>query len=187
MAPQLMTLKPAPPPRELGWLVPGHNCTDLGFAICERALKDIGILEVPTGSNRGTRIDRMTKRAGLPPGQWWCAIWVGAVFADCGALVPSGYPLTDNWLPFLREGRDRATPHPGDAVLYGLKKAGPVVSWGNAHHIGIVVRVPEPGQPLVLTIEGNRSFAGSSNNGVAVDIGPMLRTDILGYFAPRTL
>ena len=52
----------------------------------------------------------------------------------------------------------------------------------DAHHIGVVVRL----DPMVLTIEGNRGFAGSTNNGVAVDIGPMLRRDVLGYFHPRS-
>ena len=40
---------------------------------------------------------------------------------------------------------------------------------------------------MLVTIEGNRSFAGTaSNNGIAVDIGPVTRKDILGYFHPRT-
>ena len=37
----------------------------------------------------------------------------------------------------------------------------------------------------MLTIEGNRAFAGTSNDGVAVDIGPPNRKDILGYIHPR--
>jgi len=56
--------------------------------------------------------------------------------------------------------------------------------------MGIIVRVPEPerGQMLTLTIEGNRAYAGTtSNNGVAVDIGPMMRKDILGYVSPERL
>lgn len=185
--PRLLRLEPETPPRELGWLVPGENCTELGYRICQRAMKDIGILEVPNGSNRGTRIDRMTRRAGSPLGSWWCAIWVGAVYVDCGCLVPSAYAATDNWLPFLRPGGAKATPQPGDAILYGLRKKGPVMPDMDAHHIGIVVRVAEPqlGQHLMLTVEGNRSFAGTaSNNGVAVDIGPMARRDVLGYFPP---
>lgn len=166
-------------PRDLGWLVPGENCTALGYRVCQRALRDLGILEVPRASNRGTRIDAMTRRAGLEPPVWWCAVWAGIVFADAGAQVPQGFPLTDEWLPHVTQ-----KPSVGAAILYGLKKAGPVVSWGNAHHIGIVVRLPEPGQPLMLSIEGNRGYAGTTNDGVAVDIGPVLRTDILGYVAP---
>lgn len=171
-----------PPVHELGWLVPRENCTQLGFEIATRALKDVGILEVPQASNRGIRIDRMAKAAGIPLGSWWCALWAGRVLIDCGCLVPEEYPATDAWLPYVIRGGD---PHVGDVVLYGLKQRGPVVEWGNAHHCGIIVRVPEPGQPLTLTIEGNRAYAGTtSNNGLAVDMGPMLRTDILGYFRP---
>jgi hypothetical protein len=171
----LRKFAPQPWPRTAGWLHEG-NSTALGRAIVLRAMADVGILEVPLGSNRGKRIDAMTRRSGAPLGSWWCGIEVGAVFADCGALVPEGYAATDNWLPYVVK-----EPVIGAAILYGLRKPGPVVNWGNAHHIGIVVRL----EPMVLSIEGNRAFAGSSNNGVAVDIGPVLRTDILGYFHPR--
>ena len=157
--------------------IAGHNCTPLQYAVVLRALKDVGILETPLGSNRGTRIDRMAKRAGSPLGSWWCAIWAGAVMADAGSLVPEGYAATDNWLPYCVK-----EPVIGAAVLYGLRKRGPVMPDMDAHHIGVVVRL----DPMVLTIEGNRGFAGSTNNGVAVDIGPMLRRDVLGYFHPRS-
>jgi len=160
-------------PSDCGWLVPGTNCTQLQYAICLRAMKDVGILETPLGSNRGKRIDGYAKRGGSPLGSWWCALFVGAVFADCGAMVPEGYPATDNWLPFIDD-----KPGIGAAILYGLRKNGKP----DAHHIGIIVRL----DPMVLSVEGNRAFAGSSNNGVAVDLGPVLRTDILGYFHPRT-
>lgn len=164
-------------PSDAGWLVPGFNSTQLGYAVVLRALKDVGILEVPLKSNRGTRIDAMTKRAGLPvpkdkrtqEGWWWCAIWAGAVMADAGSLVPSGYPACDAWLPYCTKKQEI-----GSAILYGVR--------GDATHIGIVVRT----EPMVLTIEGNRGFAGTTNNGIAVDIGPQLRTDVLGYYAPRT-
>lgn len=162
-------------PRDAGWLVPGENCTELGLRIVLRAMRDLGIVETPLGSNRGTRIDAMTARAGLKPPQWWCAIWAGAVFADAGAKVPKGYPLTDCWLPYVT-----GIPTPGAAVLYGLRKKGPVRADMDAHHIGIVARL----EPLLLTIEGNRGYAGTTNDGVAVDIGPVLRKDILGYVHP---
>jgi hypothetical protein len=163
-------------PSDCGWLVPEQNCTPLQYAVCLRAMKDVGILEVPLGSNRGTRIDRYAKRGGSPVGSWWCALFVGAVFADAGALVPENYGLTDNWLPYIDN-----KPAIGAAVLYGLKKKGPVRADMDSHHIGIIVRL----DPMVLSVEGNRGFAGSTNNGVAVDLGPVLRSDILGYFHPR--
>lgn len=174
-------------PRMLGWLVPGDNCTQLGYQICERAMRDVGILEVPNASNRGTRIDAMAKRAGSPPGSWWCAIWAGIVWADCGAQVPRIFPATDEWIEHLLPGGANAQPQPGDVILYGLKKQGPRHPSMNAHHIGIVVRARETakGQKLLLTIEGNRGYAGTTNDGLAVDIGPVTRTDILGYVRPR--
>lgn len=172
---KLIRLAPEPEPRTAGWLVPGHNCTELGYRIVVRAFRDLGIEEAPWGSNRGIRIDSLTRRSGLNPPQWWCALWVGGVYADCGALIPRNYPGTDYWLPFIDQRVE-----PGAAILYGLRRRGPVMPNMDAHHIGIVVRV----KPLE-TIEGNRSWAGTaSNNGVAVDIGPVQRRDILGYFHP---
>lgn len=171
-----------------GWLIPKVNCSELGRRIVERAFRDVGILEVPNGSNRGTRLDRMNARAGVPLGSWWCAVWAGLVWADAGAQVPQSFPGTDYWLPYVKEGREKAIPEPGDAIVYGLKRKGPVVPWGDAHHIGVVVRVADPasGQHLMLTVEGNRSYAGTtSNNGISVDIGPVVRRDILGYVSPK--
>jgi hypothetical protein len=184
-------------PRKYGWLVPGDNCTALAYKLLLRADLDLGILEVPNGSNRGTRIDAMARRAGFPPpadpraaGPYWCAIAAGCWAADVGLLVPKGFALTDNWLPYVRPGKWDAVPQAGDFVLYGLRRPGPVVNWGDSHHIGLMARLPEhsAGQDLTLTIEGNRAYAGTaSNNGVAVDLGPMMRKDILGYVAPETL
>jgi hypothetical protein len=176
----LVKRKPETWPADLGWLVPPPskeaNCTALQYAVAQRANKDVGILEVPPGSNRGTRIDRYLRRASVPESLissgrgWWCASQTGAVLIDCGIPVPEDYGSCDAWLPYLE-----AKPSPVCVVLYGVR--------GNAHHIGIIVRQA----PLVLTIEGNRAYAGTTNDGVACDIGPMLRKDILGYISPERL
>lgn len=174
----LVLLKPTgPEPRHAGWLA-AHNSTELQRRIVERAMRDDGIREKPLGSNRGVRIDRYTKAAGLPvpkdkrtgEGWWWCAIWVGAVFRDCGCMVPLDYPSCDAWLPHLVK-----EAVPGAGILYGKP--------GDAVHIGIVADVPDAGP--MLTIEGNRGYSGVTNNGVAVDLAPCNRKDILGYFHPR--
>jgi hypothetical protein len=70
-----------------GWLVPDDNCSWLEYMITRRALCDSGILEDPWASNRGTRIDRMTRRSGSPLGSYWCGIEAGAVWLDCGAVI----------------------------------------------------------------------------------------------------
>lgn len=167
--PERIKFSSYPPPRAAGWL-DDNNSTPLQRAIVERALLDDGINEDPIGSNRGIRIDQYLRRAGVPEpliqtGKgWWCAAWVGAVFRDCECLLPRDYASCDAWLPFIEP-----TPVIGAAILYGVR--------GNAHHIGIVARL----QPIVLTIEGNRGYAGTTNDGQAVDLGPTRRTDILGY------
>jgi hypothetical protein len=163
-------------PALAGWLVPNENCTTVGYAIIQRAFEDVGILEVPIASNRGVRIERYLRRAGVPEDiiaagkGWWCAAFVGAVYADCGVPVPRDYASCDAWLPYVED-----KPAVGHAVLYGVR--------GDAHHIGIVARL----DPMVLTIEGNRAFAGTTNNGVACDLGPMMRKDVLGYVNPQAL
>lgn len=178
--PHLMKGPVAEWPAEAGWLVPepspGANCTALQYAVVIRAMKDVGILEVPLGSNRGVRIDRYLRRANVPESLieqgrgWWCAAEVGAVFLDCGIPVPADYGVVQSWVPYLSPSRTI-----GSAVVYGAD--------GHGHHIGIIVRI----EPMVLTIEGNRAFAGHTNNGVACDIGPMQRKDILGYVPPEML
>lgn len=173
-------LEPEAWPADAGWLT--TDTPALSRAIVHRALKDIGIEEVPVASNRGVRIDRMTKRAGLQPPQYWCAIWVGCVWGDAGSLVPLAFPSCDAWLPHIEQ--PSYAPSIGDAILYGLRKG---QTWEartrwDAHHIGIVARIA----PAMRSIEGNRSWAGTqSNNGQAVDLGPIMRRDILGYVRPR--
>jgi hypothetical protein len=171
---ELIRLNPLAPPekwdRVAGWLVPGDNCTELEYRIVVRSAIDDGTLENPLGSNRGLRIEKWLRAAHVPESListgkgWWCAAWVGAVFRDAGARVPRDYASVDAWLPFLQK-----TPRPGSAIVYGVR--------GDGHHIGIVTRL----SPLMLTREGNRAFGGISNNGVAVDQGPMNRKDVLGY------
>lgn len=167
----LITLPPIKWPVENGWL-DDSNSTPLSRMIVSRSALDDGICEVPLASNRGTRLDAMVKRAGLKPPVWWCAVWVGCVYADCGLLVPNGFPACDAWLPYMDPS---GKPKVGAAILYGVR--------GDAHHIGIVTRL----SPQVLTREGNRAYAGTTNDGVAVDQGPPRRADILGYVYPERL
>ncbi len=167
----LIKLPAQPAPRVAGWL-DGYNSTALQRRVVERSACDDGILEVPLGSNRGTRIDAMVKRSGAPLGSYWCAIWVGAVMLDCGLLVPQGYAAVDAWLPYMVK-----SPCHGAVVIYGPNPRDGV-------HCGIVTRLA----PLMLTREGNRGYAGSgTRNGVCVDQAPMARHDVLGYVPPERL
>lgn len=146
-----------------------------------RALMDIGILEVPPGSNRSGVIDEYNRRAKVPEGSYWCASAAGAWWLDVGLLVPDGYASCDNWLTWAKKTerfRPAASRPPiGGMVLYG--------KGNDAKHIGLIVRVSD----IVLSVEGNTTVEGAnfgaSRNGVAVSLKELTKTDpILGYVSP---
>ena len=174
----MIARKPELYPSPFDWL--GASPDQLRLAILERSRLDVGILE--TAPNRGERIDRYLRRASVPESiiaagkGYWCAAWAGCMWIDGGAKTPRDFGACDAWLPYLIPC-DRASlasiAQPGDAVLYGVP--------GDARHIGIVWRVT----PEVLTIEGNRGLGGSAtNNGVAVDVDGVKRSDVLGVVRP---
>lgn len=163
-----------PFPTSAPWL--DAALSDVRVRVVRRAIAYCGIQETPLGSNRGFEIDRWLRWANVPElliegGKgWWCAAFAGGVLREEGLAVPADYASCDAWLPYCNPERN---PVPGDIVLYGVNKN----AVSDAHHIGIIVA----DAPQILTVEGNRAFAGTTNNGVAVDIGPMARRDILGY------
>jgi hypothetical protein len=146
--------------------------------LIRRALADVGLLEMPPGSNRSNVIDGYNQDAGVAAGSYWCASALGAWWRDAGLEVPPGYASCDNWLTWARRtGRLATAPGLGAAVLYGRP--------GDASHIGCVVRVT----PLVLSVEGNTTVEGAefsaSRNGVAVSLKEVTSRDpVLGYVLP---
>lgn len=199
LPPGLMTVPPEDDPRVAGWLVPGFNCTDLGYEIVLRCFCDVGICEQPESSNRGKRIDHMAERLGLPVGLYWCAIWQCCVLADRGCLFPVDGANCDEWIRFttpatLRElvgSSDEARKHLiGSQILYGTRGRGDhrrnaaalrADGW-DAVHIGTITRVTGT---RLYTCEGNRGYAGGvTNNGEWVSNDVCRRADIIGVVAP---
>lgn len=118
------------------------------------ARADIGVSEVPPGSNRGPRIEQMLALCGLGGGYPWCAAAVSQWGTDAlGKAWPM--PLTadcDVLLDFARrKGILSALPEPGDIFLR-LK------SPDDANHTGIVTAV---NGRAFDTVEGNTNRAGS--------------------------
>ncbi len=150
--------------------------------VIRRALVDIGICEMPPGSNRSGVIDEYNSRAGAPVGSFWCAAAVGAWWQDAGLVTPGGYASCDNWMRWAiatnRWVPVGQTPPLGGAVLYGVP--------GDAKHIGQIIRV----SPLILSVEGNTTVEGAgfgaSRNGVAVSLKEVTlgKDPVLGYVAP---
>lgn len=148
------------------------------LAIVKRALLDIGICEIPPGSNRSGRIDEYCRAAGAPVGSYWCAAALYVWWREAGADVPPlrlGPASCDTWMHWaMRERLWQLKPIPGAAVVYGTLK--------DAHHIGAIVRVA----PLVFSVEGNTTVSTTfSRNGVAVDMKEPNPTQVVGYIHPR--
>ncbi len=146
----------------------------LNLAIARRALMDIGICEIPPGSNRSGRIDEYVKAVGSPLGSYWCAAAVSAWFREVGAKIPpNAAGSCDTWMNWAKKNNQWFnTPIIGSAVVYGKP--------GDASHIGVIVRT----DPLLLSVEGNTSLGGFDRNGVAVDLKSVDKSRVLGYVYP---
>jgi hypothetical protein len=144
---------------------------------CRAALSDVGEHEEPFGSNRGVWIDTIVRAAGSPPGSPWCGCAIRWWWRAGSLLVPEGAGEADAWRRWgMAHGTWGFTPAPGSIICYSSD--GLVV-----HHVGLVVCAA----PL-LTIEGNTSLDGYSNDGeiVTLKYDAPHATKILGYVAPVT-
>lgn len=151
------------------------------LGIIGAAFSDLGVVEMPPGSNRGPEIDEYNRAGGSPLGSYWCANALAAWFRSAGAMTPGPGRdgSCDEWVKMAKRTKTwqpkGSTPVPGDAVVYGTE--------ADANHIGVVVRAT----PYILTIEGNRSWAGFSRNGECVDLNRTDTSRIVGYVSPRAL
>lgn len=128
------------------------------------AASQIGIKEVPSGSNKVKYWDYYRDHSGLNlNGSPWCAAFVTWCMSEIGAWAfyqdeaRFRYcPSTVNWAKSSGQWVDRSQgAQPGDIVLFGNK--------GTACHIGIVEKVLGPTQ--IQTIEGNTSVTSNDNGG----------------------
>lgn len=124
-------------------------------SVLNQARQDIGVSEVPPGSNRGPRVEEMLRNTGLGGGHPWCA----AAVATWGLeAIGSTWPLPrsaacDTLLDFAeRKGILRSLPLAGDVFLI-------LQSPTDAIHTGLVVEVLGN---EIKTIEGNTNTGGSA-------------------------
>jgi hypothetical protein len=155
----------------------------LNLRICYLAHADVGVCEMPPGSNRSPYIDRCNLEAGGKVGDYWCASWVTKIWRTAGALVPKKglAPSCDEWIKFAKKNGlyvpHTETPEPGWAAIYG-NRAKPA----DGIHISIITR----NRPIISGVEGNTSLAGNfDRNGVAVDFKAAALARVLGYVQPK--
>lgn len=77
---------------------------DLEQRIVRRALCDVGIVEMPPGSNRSPRIDEYVAAVGSPIGSRWCAAALAAWWRKSGATTPDqDAGSCDVWVSWARK------------------------------------------------------------------------------------
>jgi hypothetical protein len=129
-------------------------------AVITLALAQVGLEEVPRGSNRGPDIDKFTGGNAVP----YCALGICWLFRECGRAIPGDFvPTPGRMSPlcsvthmervFTEHDWMVMAPQPGDVVFYkdrGLSDRGP------GRHVGLVVEVNDYGQTF-RTVEFNWS------------------------------
>jgi hypothetical protein len=153
--------------------------SELRLGIISAAFSDLGVLEIPPGSNRGPEIDDYNRAGGSPVGSYWCANAAAHWCRSAGAVTPGPGRdgSCDEWVRMAKRlgtWREKSayTPEPGDLILYGAP--------GDANHMGLIVR----SEPYLLSIEGNRSWGGFSRNGECVDLNRAEISRALGFVVP---
>lgn len=133
------------------------------------AVSQLGVMEDPPGSNRGSEVNQYLASVGLEPGLFWCAAFVYWCFNEASVKLNRSNPLVktghvmSHWNKTA--GKKILT---ADAVNNpSLIKPGHIFilnTGGSAGHTGLVEKT-EGG--LIHTIEGNSNQSGS-RNGIGV-------------------
>lgn len=147
--------------------------TKIGLAALAVMRKRIGIVERPSGSNRGPEIDRWNTQAGVALGSPYCASSIHSAFLEAGYDLGGRFANADSYCPSLYSwgkglGFDRKRPFKGYVVLFDWDEDGVL------DHVGIVDTVlalsfDTAGNftGLITTVESNTSpgVSGSQSNG----------------------
>lgn len=129
--------------------------------LIEIAMKYVGVMENPVGSNRGTQIDEWNKAVGVPVGSFWCASFTSAVARRWEAMTGIDFPINgsascDSWFNQAKsKGLLTRVPKPGHILLV-MKSS----ESSDAIHIGIC---GYESNGLISSIEGNSNNDGSAN------------------------
>lgn len=139
------------------------------------AAAEVGVMEVPPGSNRGPRVDEYLESVGLDPSEDsypWCAAFVYWSFQKASSQLGDENPcvrtagVLDHWNKAGQAGATRLSPK---AVIddFSLLKPGLIFvidTGGGKGHMGIVEDFRDD---RLITIEGNTNLPGD-REGVGV-------------------
>lgn len=149
--------------------VPATEQTHAPNALLAKAIavaeSQVGVMEDPPGSNRGTQVNAYLASTNTPPGNYWCAAFVYWCFKKAAAELGIPNPVyktagcLDHWnhTQGLKITTARAVNNPSLIVPGSIfiKNHG-----GGFGHTGIVTAISGG---FIETIEGNSNPNGSSN------------------------
>lgn len=148
--------------------VPAAAPPALAAAALDAARAEIGVREVPPGSNRGPEVDAYLRAVGLDPAAGsfaWCAAFVYWCFGKGAAALgaPNPLPRTAGALALWNGGRAAMTRIPAADALARPALVAPgqifILSTGGGFgHVGLVEAVDGG---VLTTIEGNTNDGGS--------------------------
>lgn len=123
--------------------------------LIEVALSQVGVEEIPRGSNRGEKVEEYMKATGTIPPAAWCGCFAAWCFKEAGYKLDKPWLLAAarNWFKdSTKLIKDKKDIQPGD--VFGIHNA----KLGRIAHVGIIEKV-ENG--MLYTIEGNTNDEGS--------------------------
>jgi hypothetical protein len=126
-------------------------------ALVRVAKGEIGVCEVPLGSNGGNRVEQYQAADNLPGGKYaWCCSFVVWCCKQAGINLPSAARTASVWYFYdwaRKAGRVvNREPQPGDALIF----------YGTDVHIGICSGKPANGR--VPSVDGNTTPDGKSGS-----------------------
>jgi cell wall-associated NlpC family hydrolase len=133
------------------------------------AATQLGIMEVPPGSNKGPEVNEYLASTGVPPGNFWCAAFVFWCFKRAAENLGRSNPLvvTAHVMTHWNKTKGKKIVSADAINNPSLVKPGSIFimnTGGSSGHTGIIEKV-EGG--FIHTIEGNSNNAGS-RNGIGV-------------------
>jgi hypothetical protein len=145
-----------------------------GQKVVETALKYLGVVEKPNGSNRGQLIDQWQRRWGMIA-QPWCGMFVDAMFAEAGVNDSNiCHPSTAVMASRIRSG---------NFAWRGIGPVPPGSLWVlDGIHTALVIKDLNNGS--LLCVDGNSSnmvrktIHPRSGFGIVIGVPPAVRDDV---------
>ena len=163
--------------------IPGYVTSPLIVEVLKIARKEIGVCEVPPGSNRGPVVNEYLKSVGLRPGFAWCASFVFWCFAMAAAKLNIENPLVktagcmEHWrktagvkILSVDAINNPSLIRPG-AIFIINRGAG-------KGHTGIVTNIRGG---YIQTIEGNTNAGLSAEGGGVCELWRKINTINVGF------